>query len=41
MHVSLGRLAGICLIATIGVAVAPIRTIQFTDTKLKNGKPLK
>lgn len=37
MPVSLGRAAGICLIAAPGVATAPVRKIQYTDTKLKNG----
>jgi zinc protease len=37
MRASLGRAAGICLIAAFGFAAAPVKKIQYTDTKLKNG----
>lgn len=37
MSASVARVAGICLVAALGVAAAPVRKIQFTDTKLKNG----
>jgi predicted Zn-dependent peptidase len=37
MHASLGRVIGLCLIGAVTLTAAPLRKIQFTDTKLKNG----
>jgi predicted Zn-dependent peptidase len=37
MTVSIRRLAALGLVAVLGLAAAPVRKIQFTDTKLKNG----
>ena len=37
MTASARRLAAIGLVATFGVAAAPIKRIEFTDTKLQNG----
>ena len=37
MSSSLKRLCAAGVIVTLGVAAAPLRKIQFTDTKLKNG----
>jgi predicted Zn-dependent peptidase len=34
---SAGRAIGISLIATLTLSAAPIRKIEYTDTKLKNG----
>jgi predicted Zn-dependent peptidase len=37
MTVSSRRLAALGLVAVLGLAAAPVKNIQFTDTKLKNG----
>ena len=37
MTVSIRRLAALGLVAVLGLAAAPVKKIQFTDTKLKNG----
>ena len=37
MIVSFRRLAALGLVAVLGLAAAPVKKIQFTDTKLKNG----
>jgi zinc protease len=37
MTVTIRRLAALGLVAVLGFAAAPVRKIQFTDTKLKNG----
>ena len=37
MKVSVRRLAALGLVAVLGLAAAPVKKIQFTDTKLKNG----
>ena len=37
MHMRLRRTAGIALVATLGVAAAPIPKIRYSDTRLKNG----
>jgi predicted Zn-dependent peptidase len=37
MRTSMRRALGIGLIAIVGVAAAPVRKIQYTDTRLKNG----
>src|SRR5262245_23490579 len=37
MTVSSRRLAALGLVAVLGLAAAPVKKIQFTDTKLKNG----
>ncbi len=37
MKVSLRRLAALGLVGALGLAAAPVKKIQFTDTKLKNG----
>ena len=37
MIVSLRRLAALGLVGALGLAAAPVKKIQFTDTKLKNG----
>ena len=37
MPPTLRRVVFVCLIAALGVAAAPVRKIQFTDTRLKNG----
>ena len=37
MTASIGRVAGLCAIAALAVGAAPVRKIEFTDTKLKNG----
>src|SRR5688572_30877739 len=31
------RMAALALVAALGIAAAPVRRIQFTDTRLKNG----
>jgi len=37
MRVTLRRLAALGLVGVLGFAAAPVKKIQFTDTKLKNG----
>ena len=37
MRVTLRRLAALGLVGALGFAAAPVKKIQFTDTKLKNG----
>ena len=37
MHALVIRGFGVCLVATLGVSAAPVRKIQFTDTRLENG----
>ena len=37
MTASVRRLAALGLVAALGFAAAPVKKIQFTDTKLKNG----
>jgi predicted Zn-dependent peptidase len=37
MKLPVHRMAGLVLVATLGIAATPVRKIQFTDTRLKNG----
>ena len=37
MPASLGRIVGLCAIAALAVGAAPVRKIQYTDSRLKNG----
>jgi zinc protease len=37
MRASFGRVAGLCVITGLTLAAAPVRKIEYTDTKLKNG----
>jgi zinc protease len=37
MSLAFRRTAALCLVAALGLAAAPIRKIQFTDSRLKNG----
>ena len=40
MKMPVPRIAALAVVATLGIAATPVRKIQFTDTRLKNGMRL-
>ena len=40
MKLPVYRMAALAVVATLGIAATPVRKIQFTDTRLKNGMRL-